>query len=69
MNDVNEKLINGSRSLSTMPLIFSEPPAIILWTSELNDGCINPLACKIFIESAVPRWWWDESRCDPTDVS
>lgn len=25
MNDVNEKLIDGSRSLSTMPLIFSEP--------------------------------------------
>lgn len=25
MNDVNEKLIDGSRSLSAMPLIFSEP--------------------------------------------
>jgi len=25
MNDVNEELIDGSRSLSTMPLIFSEP--------------------------------------------
>lgn len=25
MNDANEKLIDGSRSFSTMPLIFSEP--------------------------------------------